>query len=334
MQASGRFSRPGSTRSRMPGIDEYRALVQSAQSPAFLLSHLGGRLVLGDPSNQHLAREGNGADGGWSRWTDDGSGSTAAMRTLALGLETCLQSVLSSAQQLAVEGVTGQKPSASLSSESARNESSRVVEDSSHASSVAGASNTENANILSSSEHLALADTGAISETSAPAILSGDAEESTPDIIDERGLDDNDELALALRLSMETGDSSQLVAPAQHRGDAERETGGPLQELNESEVEIGPGSQGNLLPVLGAHTSDQVEDGAIDAAFLAELPDELRAEVIAQQSSQGATRWPSGAATQTNLGMFTLVEVVTNIVVVISARCCRNSRCGRWWNRP
>jgi hypothetical protein len=45
-------------------------------------------------------------------------------------------------------------------------------------------------------------------------------------------------------------------------------------------------------------SSDRGGDSTIDAVFLAELPDELRAEVIAQQTAQTASRWPELATNQ------------------------------------
>ena len=308
MQNSSRFSRPGSSRSRMAGIDEYRAL--AAQSPAFLLSHLGGRLVLGEPNNSHLGREENGADGGFSRWTDDGSGSNAGMRALSLCLESSIQSALSSAQQPTADSISVVKPSNSLSSVHVENLVDEAGDSSQHRPSGASSNlgHQENVNAARSSTTLTSSEAGASDGDPGAAsntVQIGNVEGNDNSIIDDRSLDDNDELALALRLSMESGDSMQPL-PVNNEGGAELQNVETQHSLsNETNILGGVGGSGaprNVDSMSGVQSSDSLEAGAIDAAFLAELPDELRAEVIAQQSSQGTTRWAGGGA-QLNPGM-------------------------------
>jgi hypothetical protein len=123
------------------------------------------------------------------------------------------------------------------------------------------------------------------------------------------GLEDNAELALALRLSMESGGSGSVAAV----NDASANDSGlapnlPLENIASGPVlgnpsvvqELNSGVSG-FQPPDDSSGSNREGDSAIDAAFLAELPEELRAEVIAQQSSQGG-RWPGGAVLRSNPG--------------------------------
>ena len=310
LQASGRYSRPGSTRSRMAGIDEYRALMQSSQGPAFLLNQLGGRLVLGDPAAQHFGREENGADSGWSRWTDDGGGSNAAMRSLSLGLEACIQTALSSSRQLsAMEGVTALPAPV-------------TVEANASDSSVLPTALTSTPGLVdrlpssSSSFLTAEATAGENVAMSSSTIEVVNADAPTGLDFEDRTIDDNEELALALRLSMETGNSSNAVPTDPNGGELghDNDVSMPENENNDVQTNV-PTIDSEGLEIASDANRDaepsirNEEESAIDAAFLAELPDELRAEVIAQQSSSSASRWLGGASAQSNTG-----NVVFNFV--------------------
>ena len=318
IQNPNRYTRAGSSRSRTAGMEEYRALVQSAQAPGFLRSQLGGRLVLGDPSGQNIVREEIGVDGGWSRWTDDGGGLNAAMRTAALGLEASIQSALSLARQSTSAGETGAVGQSSVG---------LTVSAETHVNAnVAPEINTVGNSTLPSTDAEPSSSSGAgpvsdpapyndpqSSGSPSNAMSTGPTPMDAANLMEDSdgGLEDNAELALALRLSMESGgpylgaavnDAIANDAELAPNSSVDNAASGPVlssstgQELNSAAVSSVSQPQGD------SSGSNRDGESAIEAAFLAELPEELRAEVIAQQSSQGGARWSGGAAVQSNPG--------------------------------
>ena len=304
IQTSGRYSRPGSSRSRVSGIDEYRALMQSSHAPAFLLNQIGGRLVLGEPGGQLGGREESGTEAGWSRWTDDGGGSNAAMRSLSLGLETSIQTALSVARP-----VTALQPLVPVSVDNSVGAASHPESAAELGSALFGSTAVAD----NSGEQLSAGSSSAVAAGGGDLNIAADATEAvrmdaTSTDAEDRGMDDNDELAMALRLSMESG-TSNLSSEQPTDGDMvrENETSIPVASVSVIDVLSNDGPEPvETRPDLvtsgePSHRND--EESAIDAAFLAELPDELRAEVIAQQSSHTASRWPGGTATQESAGI-------------------------------
>jgi hypothetical protein len=335
IQNANRYTRAGSSRSRAAGMEEYRALIQSAQAPGFLRSQLGGRLVLGDPSGQNMVREEIGVEGGWSRWTDDGGGSNGAMRAAALGLEASIQSALSPARQAATTGEAAASVQSSMGmTMSTESRASATVAPETDTAEVPSTGepglDAQPSSLTGSESDSALLRAHRDSIAPSNATTQVDAANAMEDL--DGGLEDNAELALALRLSMESGvsDLSSAVNDAS-ANDAELLAPNPAVEnaasspvptsasagheststvVNLNSVSQPPGDSGG---------SNREGESAIDAAFLAELPEELRAEVIAQQSSQDGTRWIGGAAIQSNPGWFCIYVAAMGIPLLL---CC------------
>jgi hypothetical protein len=311
-------------------MEEYRALVQSAQAPGFLRSQLGGRLVLGDPSGQNIVREEIGVEGGWSRWTDDGSGSNAAMRAVALGLEASIQSALSPARQVTSAGEAGAlgQSSVGLTTSTETHVSASVAPEMDSVGNSTlpstGEPGSDAARPPSSGRVVDPATHHDPQSSSAPssAMSLGSNQTDAANVMEDSdgALEDNAELALALRLSMESGGPDVgAVVNDEGADDAERAPNPSVENDALSSIlsssagqELNSGNSGSC-PQGESSVSNREGESAIDAAFLAELPEELRAEVIAQQSSQGGTRWSGGAAIQSNPGWLRFNIAATDV---------------------